>query len=86
MIKFISHDSNGRTMLGLIISKGNIENLQKGFPIQFNAEDMGIPNISCKEIMICYFETENEAYKHFKKMGYIDENTKIKEEKGPTKQ
>lgn len=86
MIKFISSSSSGRKMLGLIISEGNVENLKKGFPIHFNAEDMGLIDIQCNEVIVCYFSTEKEAYEYFNKNGYITKDTKIKEEKEPTKQ
>lgn len=67
---------DGRAFLGMIVAKGNIENLMKGMPIHFNVEQLGISEIKCKEVVIMYYETQEEAMEHLKNNDLLD-NTRI---------
>lgn len=74
MIKFMmsSKDNEKRKVFGMIISRGNIDNLIKGFPIHFNCEQMTLEKIECHEVMIAFYETEEEAVKYMKDNGLLD--------------
>lgn len=87
MIKYMAtNESNGRIILGLIIVKDNIENLKNDKPIHINAEEMRLKEFKFNEIVISYCETEEDAIKLFQKHGLIDKQTKVYEDRNPTKQ
>ena len=52
MIKFIANRTDGRKVLGLILSEENIKRLKNDKPIQFFAQEMSLDKIMVDEIMI----------------------------------
>jgi len=56
MIKFTATRENGRTMVGLGISEGNVERLRQGKPIHLHLEELNLPYKI--DLMIMYGETE----------------------------
>lgn len=77
MIKFTATTPGGRVLLGLIITKGNIIKLKKSQPIHFSAEEMGLTQINCNDIIIAYYETQGDAEVALRKAGLISDETKI---------
>lgn len=83
MIKFIATGKENirRTMLGLGITRKNLEQIQRGFPIHINIEEMDRPVLSIHEILIFFGEDEDSIRKEFEDKGFITEETKINIEK-----
>lgn len=77
MVKFIAtNKENGRKILGLGLSHGNVAKLMIDQPIHINAEQMGIPLLQVNEILIFVGETEDAIQKDFTEKGFL-EGTKI---------
>lgn len=53
MLKFLA-DRNGRKLLGLGISQGNVDKLKEGKPILVEGEKLGLPF----DVFLFYGETE----------------------------
>lgn len=84
MIKFlITHPETKRKIFGMVITKRNVELLQLGKPIHFNAEDVKLPYYKFQELFLMYYETTEEAVKDLKEKGYIDKDTVV-EDVGPS--
>lgn len=75
MIKFMSTTAYGRRLLGIMISDGNVEKLTHEQPIHFHAEQMGLPEIRCHEIVILHYPTEEAFKEAFEKGGLITDET-----------
>lgn len=75
MIKFTAPIKTGGTLLGLGLSKKNIEKLMQGLPIKINGSDINLPNI---EVFIMYGETEQKMHEDMVKMGLVTGGTKVK--------
>ena len=72
MIKFqATHTDNGRRMLGIGLSHGNVTRLMEGKPIHFNAEDMGLSTIAVSELLIYVGETEESMRADLEKEGFL---------------
>jgi len=68
---------DGRKMLGLGLSRVNMERLQCGLPIHFNAEQMGLADLSVKDVVILFGETEDVIREKFFDAGWVeDEHTR----------
>lgn len=75
MIKFL-FNKEGRKILGIILSDGNVDKLKEKQPIHFNAEQMNLKNFEdITDIVIFHWPTEQEAIKWMKDNGYIDKHT-----------
>lgn len=71
MIKFVG-EKDGKQLIGLGISRGNVSRLEKGKPILVKGEEMGFPDI---EILIFFKETDEELAKSMEP--FIKDNTKL---------
>lgn len=77
MLKFqATNPENGRKILGMGLSHGNVKKLMEGKPIHFNAEDMGLASIAVSEILIYVGETEESMRADLESNGYL-EGTRI---------
>ena len=65
MIKFLATRPDGRQLVGLGLSAGNVEKLQAGHPILIKQEAMGLPF----DIVILYGETEESMVDGLKSHG-----------------
>lgn len=65
MIKFTG-DRDGKTLVGLGISEGNVAKLKEGKPILVHLDEM-IPGINM-DILIFYGDTEQAMYQELKPM------------------
>lgn len=65
MIKFTG-DRDGKTLVGLGISEGNVAKLKEGKPILVHLDEM-IPGSNI-DILIFYGETEQSMYQELKPM------------------
>jgi hypothetical protein len=83
MMKAFVDIQGGRKMLLLILERGNLDHLNLGHPMHIHAEEIKVPRINVDEILICFFETKEEALKYFGEQGMIDENTSFEHEKPP---
>jgi hypothetical protein len=73
VIKFqATNPENGRRILGIGMSHGNVKKLMEGKPIHFNAEDMGLPSIAVSEVLIYVGETEESMLADLEKNGYLE--------------
>ena len=73
MVKFQApNPENGRKILGLGLSRGNLQRLQEGKPIHFNAEQMGLPAIAVSEVLVFFGETEESMRAELEANGYLD--------------
>jgi hypothetical protein len=80
VIKFqATNQENGRRILGIGMSHGNVKKLMEGKPIHFNAEDMGLSSIAVSEVLIYVGETEESMRADLEKNGYL-EGTRIIEQ------
>ena len=57
MVKFTVH-GDGRTLIGLGLSRGNIQRLQQGQPILLKLEDVGITADPPIDVLIVFGENE----------------------------
>jgi hypothetical protein len=74
MIKFLAtNQENGRKILGLGLSFGNIIKLMAGQPIQFNAEEMKLIKIDVNEIFIWAGESEAQMHKDFQESEFLED-------------
>ncbi len=80
MLKFHATAPDGREILGIGISRANVEHLIKGEPIHFNAEQMGLSSIVANEVVIFFGETEDSMREEFESNGLLD-NTRIIDER-----
>jgi len=65
MLKFASTGSNGKTIVGFGVSRGNVERLEQGKPMLVHLDEMGLAPY---DILIFYGEDEaalHEAVKEF---------------------
>lgn len=60
MIKFTGIGDNGRKMLGIGLSEGNIQKLKEGKPIHFSAEEVKMAGF---DVLIMHGATEQEIVK-----------------------
>jgi hypothetical protein len=82
MIKFqATNPENGRKILGLGLSHGNLERLKEGQPIHFNAEEMHLPEMRFNEVLIYVGETEDSMRRDLADHGYLDAATVVVEER-----
>ena len=82
MIKFhATNPQNGRTILGLGLSHGNLDRLREGKPIHFNAEDMKLAELRFNEVLIYVGETEESMRRDLAEHGYLDAATVVVEER-----
>lgn len=72
MIRFLAHDPNGKTIVGLGITAANVKRLQNGEPIFVKAESVGLTS---PDIAIFYGETLEGLNEQLKPM--LGPNTKI---------
>lgn len=73
MIKFhATNPANGRKILGLGLSHGNLDRLKEGKPIHFNAEQMGLTDLRVNEVLIYVGETEDSMRSDLAAHGYLD--------------
>jgi hypothetical protein len=80
MIKFTAEMKNGRTLIGLGLTAGNLRHMKAGRPLHVNLEEM---NLAWKgEIIVIYGETEDELQEELK--DFITPETKINVEKKPS--
>lgn len=81
MIKFISTNSiNKRRMLGIGLTRENIDKLINRLPIHFHAEQLKIiDKIEVNEVLIFFGETEEDIYKDLKEAGYLEGTHIIRE-------
>ena len=77
MIKYLASTENGRRVLGMVITRQNIDYLLQQHPIHFNCEQMGLNEINIKEVIISYSENEETAQRDFKERGIITKDTII---------
>lgn len=79
MIKFLATDqTNGRTILGMIITEENIEAMKNDNPVHFNVEELpGMKKIECEEVLIIYYPTMEIALKDLEDKGYIPADAMI---------
>jgi hypothetical protein len=81
MIKFIIQDGKNGDMLGIVLEKHNIELLKEGKPIIFNmAKTFGYYHVD--NVLVCYFETQEEAMKKLREEGYITDDTVVVNKRG----
>ena len=78
MIKFVA-DCNGRTLIGLGLSAGNIQRLREGKPIHVHLEEMNLPWKA--EIMILFGETEQAIADELRE--FIGPQTVVNKERNP---
>lgn len=71
MVKFTIQYPNGRTGVGLGITKENLEELKKGHPIHVSLEELNLPHKI--DVMIMYGDTVEDIAKEVKP--FIDEKT-----------
>jgi hypothetical protein len=64
MVKFKVQKENGRILIGLGITSGNVDNLKKGHPILVNGEELQIGTI---DLTIFYGETERSIFNELQK-------------------
>lgn len=83
MIKAFVDTHDGRKVLMLIITKGNIEHFLANHPLHISAEEMMLPEFYFNELLIVYFETEKQAMDYFIENELINESTKIINEGKP---
>lgn len=76
MIKFTSSGQDGRTLVGLGLSAGNIQRLKEGKPIHVHFEELNLPYKI--DLMIMYGETEQELTKELRP--FINSRTVISRE------
>ena len=74
---------DGRKMLLLIMERTNIDHLVNGHPMHIHAEEIKVPKINVNEILVCFFETREDALKYFGEQGMISEDTTFEREKPP---
>ncbi len=65
MIKFTATSGDGRTILGMGLSHGNLDRLKKGEPIRFKGEDVGLDDV---DILIFSGKTEESMAKQMDPM------------------
>jgi len=75
MVKFTS-TREGRTLVGLGLSAGNVQRLREGKPIHVHLEELNLPYKI--ELMIMYGETEQEIANELKP--FINSNTIVNRE------
>ncbi len=80
MIKFTATAPNGRRILGMGLSRGNVTKLLAGQPIHFNVEQMGLSRLSIDEVLIMGGETEDALRAELEANGYL-EGTRVIEER-----
>lgn len=73
MIKFLMNGKN-KSLIGLGLSKGNIDRLKKGDPIYFSLEELGIEGY---DVTIMYGETQDSMKQQLKKHFTIEEERDI---------
>lgn len=72
MVKFIGESKEGRMMLGLGLSRENIQRLLKGEPIHIHREELDhISPMEIDEILIFAGETEEVIQEDFIKAGFL---------------
>ncbi len=82
MIKFqATNPENGRKILGLGLSHGNLDRLKEGKPIHFNAEEMGLSDLRVHEVLIYVGETEESMRRDLAEHDYLDAATVVVEER-----
>jgi len=80
MIKFqATNPENGRKILGLGLSHGNLDRLKEGKPIHFNAEQMGLPMLNVNEVLIYVGATEESMRRDLAEHGYLDGTVIVEE-------
>lgn len=77
MVKFVASRENGRKIVGIGITAGNIERLRNGKPIHIHLEELGLP-WAC-EVMIIYGDTEQSLADDLK--GLIGPDTVVNRER-----
>lgn len=75
MIKFTG-EHNGRVLIGLGLSEGNIQRLKRGEPIHIHFEELNLPHPY--ELLVFYGATEEEMARELKPM--IRPETKVFED------
>ncbi len=81
MIKFAATSPNGRKILGIGLSYGNLDRLKAGNPIHFNAEEMGLPGFYFDEVLIYAGATEESMCRDLQESGFIGADTIINKER-----
>ena len=77
MVKFTGSDENGRTLVGLGISQGNVDRLKEGKPIHIHFEEMNLPWPI--DLLIFFGATEQDCADVVKP--FITERTMVHKEK-----
>ena len=73
MIKFLATDpTNGRKILAMGLSHGNIGRLMEGKPIHFNIEQMGLSALRVNEVVIFAGDTEESMKQELEDYGLLD--------------
>jgi hypothetical protein len=77
MVKFTAGTENGRTLIGLGLSEGNIQRLKEGKPIHVHLEELNLPYKA--EVMIWYGADEQALQKEIQE--FIGPNTVVHAER-----
>lgn len=80
MIKF-SAGNEGNKIIGLGLSRKNVEKLMEGLPIIVKGREINRPEVG--EILVFFGETEEQMVADLELEGLLDKNTVVHKSKNP---
>lgn len=82
MIKLGGTTKSGRKLIILGLSEGNLMRLREKKPLVVHGAEVGVPDL--ETLIICWGETEDALADELGDL--IDENTKVRDQRGEKKQ